>query len=28
MIAVPTERELWACQGPADRGQWVRLSFS
>jgi hypothetical protein len=27
LIAVPARRELWACRGPADRGQWVQLSF-
>lgn len=28
MVGVPVRRELWACQGPADRGSWVRLAFS
>jgi hypothetical protein len=28
LIAVPARRELWACRGPADRGEWVRLEFS
>jgi isopenicillin-N N-acyltransferase-like protein len=28
LIAVPAERELWACRGPADRGLWVKLPFS
>ena len=27
MIAVPARRELWACRGPADRGEWVQLTF-
>lgn len=27
MIGVPARHELWACQGPADRGGWVRLGF-
>lgn len=27
LIAVPARRELWACRGPADRGEWVRLEF-
>lgn len=27
MIAVPARRTLWACRGPADRGEWVRLEF-
>ncbi len=27
MIGVPARRELWACQGPADRGAWVQLGF-
>jgi hypothetical protein len=28
MIAVPARLELWACRGPADRGEWRRLEFS
>lgn len=28
VIAVPARRELWACRGPADRGEWVQLKFS
>jgi hypothetical protein len=28
MVAVPERRELWACQGPADRGKWQRLEFA
>ncbi|HKY37654.1 MAG TPA: C45 family peptidase [Polyangiaceae bacterium] len=28
IIAVPARRELWACRGPADRGQWIQLAFS
>jgi isopenicillin-N N-acyltransferase like protein len=28
MIAVPERGELWACRGPSQRGDWVRLSFS
>lgn len=27
MIGVPARRELWACQGPADRSTWMRLGF-
>jgi hypothetical protein len=27
LIAVPARLELWACRGPADRGEWVQLSF-
>ncbi len=27
MIAVPQERTLLACRGPADRGEWRRLQF-
>ena len=27
LIAVPARRELWACRGPADRGEWVQLRF-
>jgi hypothetical protein len=27
MIAIPAERELWACKGPADRGEWRQLKF-
>ena len=27
MVGVPARRELWACRGPADRGNWVRLGF-
>ncbi len=27
VIAVPQQRTLWACQGPADRGNWVQLQF-
>jgi hypothetical protein len=27
LIAVPARRELWACRGPADRGDWVELRF-
>ena len=27
LIMVPERRELWACRGPADRGQWQRLDF-
>lgn len=27
VIAVPARRELWACRGPADRGEWVQLKF-
>jgi isopenicillin-N N-acyltransferase like protein len=28
LIAVPARRELWACRGPADRGEWGRLEFT
>jgi isopenicillin-N N-acyltransferase-like protein len=28
LIAIPARRELWACRGPADRGEWVQLRFS
>jgi hypothetical protein len=28
VIAVPARRELWACRGPADRGEWVQLVFT
>lgn len=27
LIAIPATRELWACRGPADRGEWRKLSF-
>jgi hypothetical protein len=27
VICVPETRELWACRGPADRGEWRQLSF-
>ncbi len=27
-IAIPQRREAFACRGPADRGEWVRLGFS
>jgi hypothetical protein len=27
IIAVPERLELWACRGPADRGEWVQLQF-
>lgn len=27
IVCVPGERALWACRGPADRGQWLRLPF-
>lgn len=27
IVAIPERRELHACRGPADRGEWVRLSF-
>ena len=26
-IASPADRTAWACRGPADRGEWVELSF-
>ncbi len=28
MIAVPERGELWACRGPSQRGDWVRLAFT
>ena len=28
LIASPATHELWACRGPADRGEWVTLPFS
>jgi isopenicillin-N N-acyltransferase like protein len=28
ILMAPERRELWACRGPADRGVWVRLTFS
>lgn len=28
ILMAPERRELWACRGPADRGEWVRLAFS
>ncbi len=28
MLCVPAERRLWACKGPADRGEWFELAFS
>lgn len=27
LIAIPARLELWACRGPADRGEWVQLRF-
>jgi Acyl-coenzyme A:6-aminopenicillanic acid acyl-transferase len=27
LIAIPARLELWACRGPADRGEWRRLPF-
>lgn len=27
LIAIPARRELHACKGPADRGEWVHLAF-
>jgi len=27
VIALPAQRELWACRGPADRGEWLQLKF-
>jgi hypothetical protein len=27
LIAIPQRLELWACRGPADRGQWIQLRF-
>jgi isopenicillin-N N-acyltransferase like protein len=27
IIAIPARRELWACRGPADRGEWRQLRF-
>ncbi len=28
VIAVPARRELHACRGSADRGEWIRLTFA
>lgn len=28
MIAIPERGELWACRGPSQRGDWVRLAFA
>jgi isopenicillin-N N-acyltransferase-like protein len=27
VIAIPARRDLYACRGPSDRGEWVRLPF-
>lgn len=27
VVCVPERRAMWACRGPADRGQWVQLPF-
>lgn len=27
LVALPAERKLWACRGPADRGRWLELKF-
>jgi hypothetical protein len=27
VIAIPARLELWACRGPADRGEWAQLRF-
>ncbi|HYP86980.1 MAG TPA: carcinine hydrolase/isopenicillin-N N-acyltransferase family protein, partial [Polyangiaceae bacterium] len=27
LIAIPERLELWACRGPADRGEWRQLPF-
>lgn len=27
VVSNPAMREFWACRGPADRGEWTRLSF-
>ncbi|MDF3065930.1 MAG: peptidase acyl-coenzyme A:6-aminopenicillanic acid acyl-transferase [Polyangiaceae bacterium] len=27
LIAIPATLELWACRGPADRGEWRQLKF-
>lgn len=27
-ILLPARRRIWACRGPADRGDWVELGFS
>ncbi|RYZ07964.1 MAG: hypothetical protein EOO73_09695 [Myxococcales bacterium] len=27
LIAIPATRQLWACRGPADRGEWRELKF-
>lgn len=28
IIAVPARRELWACRGPSDQGEWAQLEFN
>jgi len=28
IVCVPARKELYACRGPADRGEWQRLAFS
>ena len=28
LIAIPARLELWACRGPADRGEWRQLRFN
>ncbi|MFO7177676.1 MAG: C45 family peptidase [Pseudomonadota bacterium] len=28
LVCVPARRELFACRGPSDRGEWRRLTFS
>lgn len=28
LISIPAQRELWACRGPSDRGEWQQLRFS
>lgn len=28
LIAIPSRLELWACRGPANRGDWRQLSFT
>ena len=27
VIGIPAARELWACRGPADQGEWITLPF-
>ena len=27
VIAIPARREMFACRGSADRGEWIKLEF-